>query len=372
MVDEVLDLAAALAPLADGDGAGNDLRQDYSANSVYQRLRDARAEARAEERARDSQGGEEGGVPEGWRHVRRLGEQALASQSKDFEVACWLTEALVRQEGLRGLAAGAKLLARLVENFWEAGHPQPDEDGMEGRSAPMGGLAGGDNDGTLMQALRRHPLFRRPSGDDFSLYQYEASADTAALSDETRREQRHAQGVIPLETAEIEAKFDRPGLSRVAGQAAEARAAWGEFQAQLDARFGLDAPPTRRVAEVLDRMVEVANLLNGGVAPAAEAMAGAVEGAVMAAPAQGQGNVLGVPVAGGSLANREQALRTLEQLSEFFQKTEPHSFLAYTLADAARRGRLSLPELLAEVLSDDAARHGMLTALGIRPGTLEE
>ena len=72
-----------------------------------------------------------------------------------------------------------------------------------------------------------------------------------------------------------------------------------------------------------------------------------------------------------NLANREQALRTLEQLAEFFQKSEPHSFLAYTLADAARRGRMTLPQLLSEVMADDTARTAMLTALGIRPDAMD-
>jgi type VI secretion system protein ImpA len=42
------------------------------------------------------------------------------------------------------------------------------------------------------------------------------------------------------------------------------------------------------------------------------------------------------------------------------------------LTDAARRGRMPLPALLAEVLPDEAARTAMLTALGIRPGTVED
>jgi type VI secretion system protein ImpA len=78
---------------------------------------------------------------------------------------------------------------------------------------------------------------------------------------------------------------------------------------------------------------------------------------------------LAVPA--GALASREQALRMLEQVAEFFEKTEPHSFLAYTLSEAVRRGRMSLPELLAEVLQDETARHAMLTALGIRPTAVE-
>jgi type VI secretion system protein ImpA len=60
-------------------------------------------------------------------------------------------------------------------------------------------------------------------------------------------------------------------------------------------------------------------------------------------------------------------LRELERIADFFRRTEPHSPLAYTLEEAVRRGRLSWPELLAEVVPDDKVRSGMLVMLGIRP-----
>lgn len=371
MADAVLDLESLLAPIGSDPGTGEDLRLDYSPSSIYQKLRDARAEARAEERARDSEGGGDNSVAEGWRQVRRLGLEALAGRSKDFEIAAWLTEALVRLDGLAGLTAGTRLLAGLLERHWEAGFPQADAEGSEaerweGRSGPLGGLAGADADGTVMQALRRAALFRRQSGESLSIYQYEASEATAGLADEERRQGRYAQGVVPLETIETEAKFDRARLVAAARLAAEARAAWQEFQDQCDARFGNDPPPTRRVAALLDRMVEVATRLGGGPDTATEALPDGQPAAAAEAPMPGAGGAPGFNPAG-----REQALRTLEQLAAFFQKTEPHSFLAYTLADAARRGRMSLPELLAEVLQDDGARSGMLTALGIRPTAMD-
>jgi type VI secretion system protein ImpA len=80
----------------------------------------------------------------------------------------------------------------------------------------------------------------------------------------------------------------------------------------------------------------------------------------------------GAPVAAraaGPIQNREDALRQLEKLAEWFKRTEPHSPLAYTLEEAVRRGRMTLPELLGEVLGDGSARASMLAMLGIRPNS---
>ncbi len=372
MSEDVVDVAALVAPLESGNGAGEFLRDDKSATSLYYRLRDAVSGARDEDRARDSQEDAEGAVPEGWRQVRKLALEALTDRTRDFEVAAWLTESLVRLEGLRGLTAGAKVMAGLLEHHWEAGHPLPDEDGLDGRSYPLGGLDGGDRDGTIMQPLRRVVLFDRPGGGRLTLHQYDTAMETAGIADEERRERRYAQGVLPLDTIETEAKFRREGLLRLAAEVAQSQAAWRDYATQADARFGMDGPSTRRVADVLERMADIARRLGGAMAEASGEAPAEMGVAAPGAPVAGAAAAPGFAVSAGSIANREQALKTLEQISEFFQKTEPHSFLAYTLADAARRGRLTLPQLLAEVLQDETARTGMLTALGIRPTNPDE
>ena len=54
----------------------------------------------------------------------------------------------------------------------------------------------------------------------------------------------------------------------------------------------------------------------------------------------------------GQVASREDALRALGEIANFFRRTEPHSPLSYTLDEAVRRGRMTWPELLAEVVAD--------------------
>jgi type VI secretion system protein ImpA len=77
--------------------------------------------------------------------------------------------------------------------------------------------------------------------------------------------------------------------------------------------------------------------------------------------------VAGFTPASGHAASREDALRALSEIANFFRRTEPHSPLSYTLDEAVRRGRMTWPELLAEVVADMDARNSILTTLGIRP-----
>lgn len=361
MATESIDLAFLLAPLPLGEqGAGTDLRQDFSAASSYQKLRDARSAARAEERARDSDDEDEGPPADGWRDVLSIGQHALGTQSKDMEVAAWLTEALVRLHGLQGLAAGASLLSGLCDTYWDAGFPQPDEDGMEVRASPIGGLSGSSSDGTIMQPLRRLLMFRRTDGTGCGLYQWEQAEHTAGLPEE-RRQAKIAAGAPELKVLEAEARVDKAQLSATWLGVTEALRAWRALDTVVEARFGADAPSLRKVTALLEQMLEIATRMGGAPAPSADA----ADAAGDAAEADG---VAGAQPAGGrgALLTREDALRDLDRIAEFFRRTEPHSPLAYTLEEAVRRGRMTLSELLLEVLPDEATRNGMLSRLGMR------
>jgi type VI secretion system protein ImpA len=362
MESDSMELAAWLAPLDNGvQGAGADLRADFSSTSPYQRLRDARAAARAEERARDADADSDGVEAAGWRDVLSVGQKVLSTQSKDFEIAAWLTEALVRSQGMAGLTAGARLMAGLCESFWDGGFPQPDEDGLEARASPIGGLAGGDKDGTIMQPLRRLALFRRADGTPIGLYQWD-QAEQISTMDEKRKKAKYAAGAPELKKLETEARLDKVYLIGMGRATAAAIAAWRELDRQIDARFGSEAPSVRKVSSLLDRMLEVIGRLGGVVAE--------VEEPLPEAEAGGSGEAAAGTAAGPSAPaamTRETALRELDRIAEYFRRTEPHSPLAYTLDEAVRRGRMSLSELLAEVLPDAAVRNAMLVRLGIRP-----
>lgn len=357
------ELAALLEPLPGEAPAGADLREDFTAQSIYYRLRDARADARAAERESDAQAGE-AVVPPQWRQVRDLSMQALSGKTKDLEIAAWLTEALIRGEGVAGLAAGARLMAGLAEAFWDQNlYPVPDEDGIVTRVAPVTGLNGEGGDGTLVQPLRKQIIFNRPDGAPVAFWQFRQSEELAGISDQARIKQRIAAGVVPLADMEKDARAAGAAhFGRLRANVDQAVAAWARLGTVLDERAGADSPPTGRVRDLLDSVRSVVNRY----APAESAAPPPEEAPVEAQMAGGEpGGMVAAPVA--KVVTRDDMLRDLARIAEYFRRTEPHSPLSYSLDDAVRRGRMSWPELLEEVVPDANARTAILVNLGIWP-----
>lgn len=363
MTIEGLDLEALLAPISDKSPTGSDVRADFSPSSSYFRLRDARAEARAAERAADANPGGESSGPDSWRDVRNLSVKILSEQSKDLEAAAWLTEALVRSNGLSGLAFGAHLIGGLVERYWERLYPMPDEDGMETRVAPVTGLNGEGGDGTLSQPLLKLPLFNGTDGEPVMLFQYEQSAELETIADAKRLQSRIKAGVLPYDAMKTIARAVPAGIYVALRRDLEAaQEAWNAMGGQFDRVAGSHSPPTRRISETLDKVATIVNrygpppardqeLPEGVAAELSEAM----ETGAGAGPAKVK-----------RLATREDALANLNEIAEYFRRTEPQSPLAYTIDEAIRRGRLTWPELIAELVKDDQVRGNILTSLGIK------
>ncbi|MGZ3338516.1 MAG: type VI secretion system protein TssA [Reyranella sp.] len=359
---ETADFEAILAPLAGEQPTGVDLREDYAPDSIYFRLRDARASARDAERQAETEGGDEG-LPALWRPVATLAISALKSNSKDLEVATWLTEALVRIAGLRGLMAGASVIGGLVERYWDGVFPMPDEHGMETRVAAVAGLSGQGADGTLMQPLRKSVVFRRPDGSPFSFWQYQAAVELSGISDPARRAQRIDAGVVPFEDVEKEARL--AGATHWSAQRdalVEVIAAWKAMESALDEKAGPASPSGNRVREVLELMLEISRRFAPQSAP--ETASGgdgpvASEASTVAGPA-------------GAVTGREQALRRLAEVAEWFKHNEPNSPIGFTLDEAARRARLAWPDLVAELVSDETARQTLLTSAGMKRPVAEQ
>jgi len=72
-----------------------------------------------------------------WPQVIKLTQDALATKSKDLQLAAWLTEALLRKEGFGGLLDGLTCCKEIIERFWDHCYPAVEDGDVELRAAPL-------------------------------------------------------------------------------------------------------------------------------------------------------------------------------------------------------------------------------------------
>jgi type VI secretion system protein ImpA len=363
---QVIDIAALLAPISDDAPAGVDPRTDMSANSLYYRVKDARNAARSAERAAVEFGG---APPQEWDTVIEAATEVLSGHAKDIEIATWLIEGLVRRDGFEGLRDGLKVMTGIVTDFWEQCFPELDEDGVEGKVSAVAGLSGSGAVGTLVQPIRLTPL-TRGSQWSFSQWSYEQANDLEKVSDPTRKRERIDNGAVTMEQF-LQSVAETPASAFLAliEVIDECRSAVAGMSAAFDAVAGTDAPPMSGLRDILTEInSSVRHFAASKLASAAEVHA------EEAAPHQTAQEAAADPAAGALVVkkangygSREEALGELTRIAGYFRKTEPHSPISYTLEDAVRRARLTLPELLGELAEDPAHIQRILMAAGIKP-----
>jgi type VI secretion system protein ImpA len=185
-----------LDPIAGDNPSGQNLR--YA--PVYDKIKEARRE---DDDAAQGEWKRERKVAD-WPAVIKAAGDTLATKTKDLQLAAWLTEALLKTQGIAGLNDGLTLIKGLVENFWDTLYPEIEDGDLEMRVAPVEwvGLR-------LERAVKETPVTR--SG--FNWYQYKESrkvpseADVEENSSKSEiREALIAEGKLTQE--EFEKSFD--------------------------------------------------------------------------------------------------------------------------------------------------------------------
>ena len=127
-VDTAL-IEAVLVPIAGDNPSGKDLRYDPRYAQVK--------EARREDLALPSGGLETERKIADYAVALKVGRQLLEKETKDLQLAAWVTEALLKREGIAGLATGIKVLHGIVNTFWDTCYPVWDEEDAEARAGPL-------------------------------------------------------------------------------------------------------------------------------------------------------------------------------------------------------------------------------------------
>ena len=353
-----VDFERLLAPISPENPSGVELREDDEGSRLFAELYDTFKKARADERKKRDQvfieaSGSSSADPSArqeidepdWHAIREQAVELLATHSKDLWVTAWLTDALVRTDGIPGLRDGLKLVHELSTTYWDAIHPTPEDGSYEGTTAQLTSLFGDP----LASAIRNVPL---AVGAEFTFGQYRhaATSDNAAL------------GPILSAVQETPASFYVDLVDAIRSSLANLSAAAQFF---MD-RCGPEATPNPSAVRT-----ELEECLNNVRTVAADKLesAAAEEGDESEGGGEGAGKTGGKGVGfdvSGQIASREDAFRTLVKIAEYFKKAEPTSPVPILLDYAVRLGKKPFTDLILELVSDESVRDEVYRRIGAR------
>ena len=238
----VINVEELLEPIPGTDPSGRFLAYE----TAYDRIREAR---RAEDTFDKGAWQRATKVAE-WDRVIDLGTDALRQDTKDLQIAAWLTEALTRRDGFDGLRDGLRLLSGVQERFWENYHPQIDGGDLGSREGPFVFL-----NSTLPLLIRQVPLTADTSEPGYSYLHWQESRDVqnVGLKDQKAMKALADAGkVTPKQWDDALAQTPRrfyEGLSRALS---ESTAAFRDFEEGTDRHFGREAPSLLNVRKALE------------------------------------------------------------------------------------------------------------------------
>lgn len=244
-------LSELLAPIAGDNPAGKPLRDE----KVYAEIEEARRE--------------DPDLPQGewqtarkvadWKLVAKLSTEAL-KQSKDLQIAVWLTEALLKTQRFAGLRDGLDLICGLLEQYWDQLYPEMEDDDPWMRIVPLERLALKFNVPVLLSPI---------TADGYNLLQYRESrtipteAETEWDTDKKEQRQRaiEQERLLP-ET--FDKSFEQTPKDWYRQLVADLDGALASLE-RLDEigleKFGDEAPHYRDLRSALTEVRQIANQL---------------------------------------------------------------------------------------------------------------
>ncbi|MEQ8849452.1 type VI secretion system protein TssA [Botrimarina sp.] len=282
-----------------------------------------------------------------WAAVAERCDHALREHAKDLRTACHLVEARTRLEGLRGLAGGLELVARLVDEAWERLSPPLGDDPLESRATPLANLLDDPDRGVCFPSLLRTlPLLgREPARLSYTAWTRARGGKSPDEADLLSRA-RAASGVGQLQedhAAATAALYWVDTLrSALEGHFGEAAPALLNLRSAVTDLRGLLADELGRLGYSDDRPLDDA--------PAAEAAPDAPAAAAEL---------------GACPRSREELYALLDDTAERLRAMEPHSPIPYLVKRAVRLGRLPFPSLIEQLIREPSALSELSREFGI-------
>lgn len=307
-----------------------------------------------------------------WSFVKEKSIELLTEKTKDIRLYTWLVEAWSHLYGFNGVAKGLELTQRSLKNFWVFLHPKIEEDDLDQRLGLLQGLIN-----QLPMLIRNIPLVN--ISPFYSLIDYDGLLHQQNLQ---RMQSEENSDVDPAATLEQFKQILLTTPKSFQDQSYQAFLEilnqWNILKEVLDGLMGLDAPSFAAIDIQLEsihgslkklyKTDDLDSVLMTGPSTAVTGMIAspdtvhsAIDPAIAITSAQKF-----QPHAQSHLANREQAMQLLQEISDYFQMNEPHSPVSYLLQKTIKWSQMPLHEWLSQVIKNDNPLETVHELLGVQ------
>ncbi len=269
--------------------------------------------------------------PPDWRGVRKTA-LALLERTRDLRVAVYLTRALLHVDGLAGFAEGLALVDGLIERYWDSVYPRLDPEDNNDPTLRVNTIVALCDPETILRTLRETPLVSSRRVGQFSLRDVQIAS--GALTPVVADEQAELPTLVKIDAAFQDA--DLEALRTTAGWIARAVEQVERIEARLVDRIGVaQAPDLSKLTGVLkeiQQVLAVQSQRRGGEGVGQPPLAGTATD--LGLPAGDAAVAVGQRAVVGEIASREDVVRLLDKLCEYFNRYEPSSPVPFLLKRA--------------------------------------
>lgn len=370
-----INLTELLASIQEDNPVGENLQY----TGLYDEIREAR-------RAEDSQ--EQGAWKHeiktaDWRKVIDLSTNALQNKTKDLQITVWLAEALVSSYGFLGLYDSFQLLSGLLENFWETIYPQDEEGDLEARANTFAWF-----DRQISLLIKQIRITASTLTDNYSYLQYQESRqfDIPEKTDDLSSEESHRIEEL-REYATKENKITSEQWRKAQNTSpvsfyqtthqllSQCWQAYLALDKLMDEKFANQTPglgSLKKTLEDIHLLVEKIYREKQPVTPLVNTATATPTATPTVNTALGENLSSHVELSSGSTLNRgaissrKDALQRLEEVAQYFHRTEPHSPVAFLIERALKWGEMPLDQWLSEVIKNNEVLEQVRETLGIK------
>ncbi len=337
----VIDFDVLLADVSPEEPSGPDLEYD----PLFGEMERA-AEGRPEQQFGDTVVSAEDAD---WKELRKAALSVLA-QSKDMRAAAYLVQSLTHTDGLIGLGSGLALLRGLVEKFWDSIHPQLDPEDDLDPTIRVNILTSLCDQESMLHYVRLAPLVSSKMLGRFSLRDIAiAAGDLPAPDPDTP----------PPDITAIDAAFMDCELEDLQATSQAVAEGMGDVQA-LEA-FVTDKVGASQAASLGDLVqalkeaqhVLAEQLVRRGVSVEQEG-AEAGNGAADSGPGGG-------PALAGEVRSRDDVIRALDKIIDYYQRYEPSSPVPLLVQRAKRLVAKDFMEILQDIVPESITQAQNIT-----------